>query len=68
MGNGSLHSPLPNRRGVELKFLKDLIAGVKATRGATRGAMAVLGIALRARANRRDMLLGFVVVDAEDRG
>ena len=51
----SLHSPLPDRRGVELKFLNDLIAGAKATLGEARGRTAVLGIARRARANRKDM-------------
>ena len=54
----SLHSPLPSRRGVELKFLKVDTAGVKTTRGAARGRMAVFGIARRALANRRDMVMG----------
>lgn len=53
----SLHSPLPDRRGVELKFLKDLFAGAKAARGAARGRMTVLGIARRACANRKDMMI-----------
>ena len=52
----NLHSPLPSRRGVELKFLKVDTAGVKTTRGTARGKMAVLGIARRALANRRDMM------------
>lgn len=52
----SLHSPLPSLKGVELKFLMVDTAGVKTARGAARGRMAVLGIARRALANRRDML------------
>ena len=62
----SLHSPLPSRRGVELKFLKVDTAGVKTTRGAARGKMAVLGIARRALANRRDISAGMWCVKCSD--
>jgi len=65
-GSSSLHSPLPSLRGVELKFLKVDTAGVKTTRGATRGSMAVLGIARRALANRRDISAGMWCVKCSD--
>jgi hypothetical protein len=49
----SLHSPLPNRRGVELKFLM--------------AATGVLGSARRARANRRDISADFWIKNVDAR-